>query len=367
MGFIRNIGRNLIDSYNLYRYRILKEDGMLASIYRKLVLLCYPIINNKFILNSRIFNINNREKQTFYEQLCNVKGGRDKDLILSYLYYHILPWEYSLYNFETQNHKQRMMWLSDTDRFMCCRLVMGIRPYNSLKDKAVFYSLLKHFYKRPVFIFNETTSRASLDNFVTKADLFFVKPLDGSLGAGAFIIESNDSLLYDTLKLSGRNWIIEGVISQVNEMSRWNETSVNTVRIPSFKVNGEIHILQPFFRTGRRGQIVDNAGAGGILCVVNEVSGVIKTDGFDEHHNRYECHPDYNVKYKGWQIPQWLELQELVKKVHMSLPDDFRYVGFDFALTKQGWDLIEGNWGQMVGQIAEQRGVKNEFDTYLGI
>lgn len=366
--FLYSIGRWVIDSYNRTRYTILKKDGVLASICRRLVILFYPIINNKFILNSRVFNLNNKEKLSFYEQLDGATGNVRKDLILSYMFYHILPWEYELYNFAKQKHEQRLMWLSDTDRFMCCRLAMGINTFKCLTDKAIFYSMAKDFFKRPVYVFDKSTRKEHMEAFVSKADKLFVKPLDGSLGKGAFIIESNDYVsLYDKLTRSGKCWMLEGVINQVDDMSMWNKTSVNTVRIPSFKVNGEIHILQPFFRTGRKGQIVDNAGAGGILCVIDEVSGVIKTDGFDEHNNQYEYHPDCGLKYKDWQIPHWNELRGLVRKVHLALPDDFRYIGFDFALTPSGWDLIEGNWGQMVGQIAEQRGIKREFESYLGI
>ena len=43
-----------------------------------------------------------------------------------------------------------------------------------------------------------------------------------------------------------------------------------------------------------------------------------------------------------------------------------RYVGFDFALTQEGWVLVEGNsLGQFVGQIAEQKGVRKQFMEYL--
>lgn len=160
---------------------------------------------------------------------------------------------------------------------------------------------------------------------------------------------------------------MEGVIEQSSAMAQWNKTSVNTVRIPSFKSNGKISVLQPFFRTGRKGQVVDNAGAGGILCVIDETSGVVKSDGFDEHMHTFEVHPDSGIKYMGWQIPDWQKLMELVKIIHQLLPDKFKYVGFDFAHTDNGWDLIEGNWGQFIGQIAEQKGIKNKFDEYLGL
>ncbi|CUN26941.1 Uncharacterised protein [Bacteroides thetaiotaomicron] len=52
----------------------------------------------------------------------------------------------------------------------------------------------------------------------------------------------------------------------------------------------------------------------------------------------------------------------------MSLSINFLYVGFDFAFTDNRWNLIEGNLRQLVGQqIATQKGVKKEFDDYLGI
>lgn len=260
------------------------------------------------------------------------------------------------------------MWLSDTDRYMLCRLVMGLTPYLTLKNKASFYSLLKNFYKRPICVFDRSISKETFEAFVNTTSKLFIKPLSGSLGANTFIVErSGYYSLFDRLKNEDEEWLIEGAINQVREMAIWNDSSVNTVRVPSFKVNGEIHILQPFFRTGRKGQIVDNAGAGGILCVVDEVTGVVKTNGYDEQYNKYKYHPDSNVEYMGWQVPKWGDLCKLVKNVHMNLPDNFIYVGFDFALTDYGWDLIEGNWGQMVGQIAEQKGIKKEFDAYLGI
>ena len=48
------------------------------------------------------------------------------------------------------------------------------------------------------------------------------------------------------------------------------------------------------------------------------------------------------------------------------MPRGQKYVGYDFALTENGWVLVEGNsLGQFVGQIAEQKGVKKKFLEYL--
>ena len=111
-------------------------------------------------------------------------------------------------------------------------------------------------------------------------------------------------------------------------------------------------------------QIVDNAGSGGIISNVDSNTGLIYTDGFDENGKSYKCHPDSGLNFKGWQIPLWKELIETVKSVHMAMSDHI-YVGWDFALTDNGWVLIEGNWGQFLNQYVDKVGRKEEFLKYM--
>lgn len=369
---MKQILNSMLRKVELHRYKMLAKDGLSAKVYRLLIMSAYPIINTQVFLSSKIVNRRNREKLPLYKQI-NEAATDDvalrKDLILSYLFYHIVPWEYSLYNFKKQSHKERLEWLSDADRYMCCDLIMGTDPYLTLKDKYQFYQLAKGFYKRQIFVFTPDTTKQQLLSYISDQSKLFVKPVDGSLGRDTFIVSSelDRDLLYDKLLELKGNWLIESAITQSKDIADWNESSVNTVRIPSLRNNGEWHILQPFFRTGRKGQIVDNAGAGGILCVVDENTGVVITDGYDENHNVYVKHPDSELIYKGWKIPRWQELISLTNEIHTTLPESFKYVGFDFALTDKGWDLIEGNWGQFVGQIAAQKGIKHLFDSYLGI
>ena len=169
--------------------------------------------------------------------------------------------------------------------------------------------------------------------------------------------------------LSKGSWIIEEVIKQDSEMASFNESSVNTIRIPSFiSETGEHVILNPTIRTGRKGFVVDNAGAGGITAMIDVQTGIIITDGIDKKYNRYSIHPDSNKQFKGTMIPHWKELKETVEKVHRSLPSRHRYVGFDFALSNNGWILIEGNWGQLIGsQTATQVGVRYQFEKLMNL
>ena len=77
-------------------------------------------------------------------------------------------------------------------------------------------------------------------------------------------------------------------------------------------------------------------------------------------------HPDSKLKFKGWQIPQYDELKKLAAELIHLMPFGQKYVGFDFALSQDGWVLVEGNsLGQFVGQIAEQKGVRKKVMQYL--
>lgn len=173
--------------------------------------------------------------------------------------------------------------------------------------------------------------------------------------------------LFDDLLASG-TWIAEELVVQSAEMEAWNPSSVNTVRINSFRKDVDCLVHTPFLRVGRKGSIVDNGGAGGVFCSIDAETGVVATDGFTERGDVFKEHPDSGQAFKGEQIPRWQELLALSREIHLSLPEAFRYVGFDFALTDAGWVLIEGNWGQYVAQqVTWERGMKQDFESLMQV
>ena len=162
------------------------------------------------------------------------------------------------------------------------------------------------------------------------------------------------------------SYICEELINQDSRLATFNESSVNTVRIPSIWAKSEAHILYPFLRTGRKGSVVDNGGSGGIFALIDAESGVVVSDGFDQSGHRFVKHPDSHVIYKGYQIPEWASLKAAVNKVHSTMPKEFKYVGWDFALTNKGWCVIEANWGDFIAQQKTLgRGLYKEFKKIL--
>lgn len=160
--------------------------------------------------------------------------------------------------------------------------------------------------------------------------------------------------------------MVEELIQQHQEISSFNASSVNTVRFPSFKHGDKVVAARPCMRFGREGNIVDNAGQGGVFVSVDINTGEIISDGFDEHGHKYPSHPDSNKTFKGFVVPQWKELIEVARVLHLSLPEDQVYVAFDFALSDKGWVVVEGNWGDWIlQQVSFEKGLRREFISLL--
>ena len=238
-----------------------------------------------------------------------------------------------------------------------------------LEDKWRFYKFFREFFKRDVICISEKSDLDIFLHFIENRSSFIIKPLHGQCGKGIQIIRlkiSDDPVSIFNDIISSGEYVVEELIKQDKELTLFNESTVNTVRIPSFYSKNGYHILKPFLRLGRKGAIVDNAATGGIFAVIDEHTGILTTEGYDEFGNTYATHPDSGVTIKGFQIPNWEELLNMVEKIHRMVPDQ-PYVGWDFALSDKGWMLVEGNWGQFLSEWADKEGIKEKFDYYFGL
>ena len=83
-------------------------------------------------------------------------------------------------------------------------------------------------------------------------------------------------------------------------------------------------------------------GASGYGALIDEKTGTIISDGIDWKGDKEKVHPDSNITFKGFKIPKWDELLEMVKQLSSEL-SAMHCVGWDLALTDKGWVLVEGN------------------------
>lgn len=294
-----------------------------------------------------------------------------EDVFIAYFKYHVKPGEYFNFEFEGKSDKVRNEYICDEDRVRLLEKVNGMTRKFELRDKFVFYNLAKPFFKRKVMHLSPETDKSDFIDFALCTKNVFCKPNTGAMGVGicSFVIKTRENAeeLYNKLLCQSNDWIIEETITQGNELSEWNDTSINTIRFPSFLNDGKFTVYYPKIRVGRKGQIVDNFAQGGMIAMIDSKTGQIASDAYTKGNKIYVKHPDTGKPFKGEFIPEWKELLEYAEALHRSMPQHV-YVAWDFAYTTKGWDIVEANWGQLGStQMMLKRGIKEEFYHLLGL
>lgn len=277
--------------------------------------------------------------------------------------------EYLLYKFHKKNLKERLEFVPDWEHLGYTCAMNSDKNAEIFDNKWITYEKYGDYYKRDVFTCENENSRDGFFGFLEGKETFIVKPLDLSCGRGVQKIyrnrfENDNEIWKKLIDSYGYYFIVEELIEQVPEMAKFHPSSLNTVRVPTIRLDNETLIVNPFMRIGQHGSIVDNAGAGGIICAVDAESGKLFAAA-DEKGATFEKHPESGVQIIGFEIPRWDEAVSFVKKLAQVIPEN-RYTGWDIALTEDGWKLVEANRrGQFVWQIPMQKGFRKEINGIL--
>lgn len=270
--------------------------------------------------------------------------------------------EYILYHFDQISPEQRRSYLTDSVRNRICNRINEPRAQKMLLDKYEAYLYFKSYYQRDAMLY---ASRADLEaaiRFAEELDEIVVKPLCNCAGRGIVLHKFSKEDTPRFLKSLKGSFILEQRIRQTSEMGLWNPASVNTIRVNTILKDNEYTLFNTFIRTGRKGSFVDNGAQGGLFASIDPENGCIITEACDEKGRFYSSHPDSGIPFKGTFIPRWDELKELAFRLAKEIPQ-LVYVGWDLALTDDGWVMVEGNKGQFIAQqLTLQRGLRREFE-----
>ncbi len=226
--------------------------------------------------------------------------------------------------------------------------------YKNFKDKAQFNRLFSDKIERKWFI-NEDLSYEDFKTAISGLNKVIIKPLDATQGKGIEVAECNvseeaDKALYEHIVSLDKS-IVEQYIVQHDDIKAFCETSVNTVRVMTLHYNGECKFLYSVFRMGRDG-VVDNFHAGGIAATIDIPTGTIKTHAVDLDGNVFTHSPATGKEIKGFKMPNWDKVLDVCRQIS-GRTESTKLIGWDFAITPTGVDLIEGNSGAsyVVAQI----------------
>lgn len=136
-----------------------------------------------------------------------------------------------------------------------------------------------------------------------------------------------------------KDFLVQPFIRQHAHFSQFNEDSLNTVRILTYRSPSteKVSILQRVLRIGKIGSVVDNQASGGIACKITG-DGTLSGTGVDKFGNQYT---EYNgvVFEKAGKIP----FLDEICGVAVETAGRFLYsrlLGLDFGIDCNGKVLL---------------------------
>jgi hypothetical protein len=225
------------------------------------------------------------------------------------------------------------------DKNLCDTLFPGENVVHSvLKNMNGFF----YYEGRPVSKDEAVRLCSNLENKI-------IKPSRYSGGKGIRSFTSKDGItdlegktVELLFKEYNKDFLIQDRVIQHKAMAALNPTSLNTIRILSYRSEMEVLLCNQILRIGKAGALTDNHSAGGVAVAISDegllaeeasfatpVPGVKKTES--------------GVVLKDYKIPSYDKVIELIKRLHLMLPF-FCLVGWDVAIQEDGEPvLIEFN------------------------
>ena len=170
-----------------------------------------------------------------------------------------------------------------------------------------------------------------------------IKPtIDTKCGNGVSIIHPADTNLRQLLDAHGDDFIIQEILEQSAQTAQFNPHSLNTFRVTSLFINGQVSICAISLKFAQGESVVDNLRAGGLMISVDE-NGQFHPFALDHAFKKhYSLHN--GQEFSSFRIPEVSKIVALIKEQHPLVLPNLGIVGWDIALDKQDNPvLIEPN------------------------
>lgn len=273
---------------------------------------------------------------------------------------------YILYNFKENEIKD---YLSDYDENINA---VRINKTNAqlLDNKLKFYDIVKDLLPVPEdlgILENGVVRRMNgktygFLNLLMENQELILKPIDSSSGTGVIkIIKNKDNVFLNGEVMDSNtflerisslnNYMVSIFIKQADYSAKIYGKAVSTIRILTmispYTQKAFIAAAAHRFVTDRSFP-VDNCNAGGLTAFINmetgklgkAVSPYFSGNSLSWHEN----HPDTGSRIEGVIIPHWDKIKSQIIMAAQNL-SYLKYIGWDIAVTNEGFIVIEGNDG----------------------
>lgn len=226
-------------------------------------------------------------------------------------------------------------------------------------DKALFNSAMKDYVNRDS-LYAPNSSFAEFEDFLDAHRVFFLKPVNGTMGKGIERLRSEkiENRAGFFARCQEERLLLEEPIIQHPALERLSPGCVNTVRINAARRrDGSLCMVGACLKCGGEGAATDNFHSGGVAYPLDIESGRVSGAGRNNTAlTDFTEHPASGVRMPGFQVPNWEAVLACVRGA-MARLDSLGYVGWDIAVTPDGAEIIEGNYNWPGGNIIQFDGI----------
>lgn len=233
---------------------------------------------------------------------------------------------------------------------------------NLFPGENIAHSILKNM-NGYYFFEGQPVSEEEAVRLCGNLEKVIIKPSRESHGSGVQMFSSKDGItdikgktVPQLFKEYKQNFLVQEWVRQHEKMAALNPTSVNTIRVMSYRSGMEVLIIYSVVRIGRSGSVIDNQCAGGISTTISK-DGKLGKEAFGGYTEDNIVKTDTGITLDGYQLPSYDKAIEFVKRLHLKLPF-FNIVGWDVAIQEDGAPvLIEFNPNPGLSQSAIKSGL----------
>ena len=245
---------------------------------------------------------------------------------------------------------------------------LNVYPFHlAYNDKNMTDVTLPNTHQPKIYLKNMCGYFYSEGNAITKEDAIklcknlgdvIIKPSLTGRGVGVRkvtikegLVNGSEQTINDLFNEYKADFLIQKVICQHKDMSALNPSSINTIRVVTYRSGMSINVIYTVIRIGRSGMNIDNESAGGISAVIRKDGTIGKYAYGAPGVDKIEF-TDSGVRLEGYRVPSFDKAIELVKFSHMQLPY-FNLIGWDIAIEEDGSPImIELNLNPDLSQSA---------------
>ncbi len=158
--------------------------------------------------------------------------------------------------------------------------------------------------------------------------------------------EKSGQEIGEILKGYGKDYTVQEYLQEHDSFSALHPSSVNTIRIITYILDGVIRHVPLAARIGSGGSDLDNIHAGGLCVGVND-DGSLKPRafrlGYGDNNETFTEHPDSHIVFERHRLQSVGRIIEAACRMHARTPQ-LGIISWDFTVDKEGTPvLIEAN------------------------